>query len=524
MRKKQILMAVILGLGVVLRLFKLWSWGIWQEEYQTAALSAGQNLFYVFFNAIENGIHPPLYYMINHVFMNIFGSSDLSVRLLPALLGIINIFVFYKLARSFFNEKASTIAVFLFALNPLQIYYAQEAGPYSFYLMIAMLIIYYFLMSIKYNSFVPGPFIVWSIIGLYVHENTIILLLILNAMIFITNRKDIRLIPWSIAQGIILAAWLPLVLLSVKPALSFAAVKGSMLAPLYSIKSFFFGPFLPFNWAVIACLIICLVFAVLGVISKRKATEKRMLDALAIIIIFIMLTQWIISLVQPGNYYDKNMLIAGALLLIVLSVGVSYMSDQGLAAFMVIITAVCGASLVNYIIKPECQKTAYEGMYKKIRAHVIDRGLIIHTSENSWSAFEFYDKFKYRHGIENRLRSEVRQFTGKGIQASIYEMRKNFRENLKKTFKFDLSSFSDGKILGQEELKAVIGRHKAAVLVEDNLTGLKQPYFPQPSLWNSNISFEAPVEPDKIWWIKEYFTIKEKISIRGCDAYLLEKK
>jgi hypothetical protein len=523
MRKKQIIMAVIIGLGVILRLLKLGSQSVWQEEFLTTFLSSGHNLFFVFFNAIENGTHPPLFYMLEHIVINIFGASEFSIRLLPALIGILNIFIFHKLARSFFNEKASTIAVFLFALNPFQIYYSQEAGPYPLYLMISMLIIYYFLMSIKYNLFTAGPFIAWSIIGLYAHENTVILLLILNFIIFVTNRKDIRLVPWSIAQGIILAAWLPLLLLSVKPAAVFAA-RGSALAPLYSLKTFLFGPALPLNWAIIACIIICLVFVVLGVISKRKANEKRMLDALTLMIIFIMIIQWIISFIQPGNYADKNMLNAAALILLVLAVGVSYMSDQGLAAFGVLITAVYGVSLFNYFFRLEYQKTGYESVYKKIRAHVIDRGLIIHTSDNSWSAFEFYDKYKYKLNIENRLRDEPEAFSGKGMQLSIYDMRKNFRDNLKKAFKFDLSGFNDKKILGQEELKSVIGAHKTAVLVEDNLIGLKQPYLPQASVWNAQVPLEAPAGPEKIWWIKEYFNIKDKISIYGCDAYLLEKK
>ena len=533
MRKKQIIMAVILGLGVILRLFALGSQSVWRGEFLTAWLSTGQNIFYVFFNSVLNSPHPPLFYMLEHITINIFGTSDASIRLLPALIGIINIFIFFRLARSFFNEKASTIAVFLFALNPFLIYYSQEAGPFSLFLMTSMLVIYYFLMSVKYNSFLFGPFILWSVIGVYTHENAMILFLTLNFIIFVTNRKDIRLLPWAIAQGIILAAWLPLLLLSMKPSsaivaaglsASVSAVKTSAFAPLYSIKAFLFGTTIALNWFVIICIAICLVFAALGVISKRKATEKRLLDAIAIIIIMLLAGQWLISFIQPGSYADSGLMNSASLILLVLAVGVSYMSDQGLVAFTVLIGAVYGMSLFNYFFRQDFRKTDYKAVFRKVRLAAADGSLIIHTSGDSYSAFEFYDKYEKKTGFINRLRSEPQESTVNVKQAGLINMRKNIRENLKKAFKFDISDGYSAGMIGQDELKNIIGSYRRVFLVEDNISGMKQPYLAQESLWNLSLKFDAPPEPEKIWWIKEYFNIKEKISVYGCDAYVLEKK
>jgi 4-amino-4-deoxy-L-arabinose transferase-like glycosyltransferase len=525
MRKKEILMAVVLALGVLLRLAGLGAQSVWSGECLTTALSSGQNLIFVFFNSIENGAHPPLFYMLEHMVISIFGVSEFSIRLLPALLGILCIFIFYRLVRSFFSEKVTAIAVLLFCLNPLMIYYSREAGPYSLYLAVSMLIVYYFLMSIKYNSFLAGPFILWSIIGLYSHENTMLLLLTLNFMIFVTNRKDIRLVPWAIAQGIIIAAWLPLMLLSIKPAAVYAPSAGiTWLEPLYSMKNFLTGPAMPVNWVAIAAVAVCLIFAVLGVISRRKANEKRVLDAAAIMIFAVMAIQWIISFIRPGSYDDKNMLIAAALIILVLSVGVSYMSDQGLAAFLVLITAVYSASSFNYFFTPKYAKTPYRELFKKISTSAVQGSLIIHTGRDSYSAFEFYNSYAKKTGYLNRLRGDSLPFSGKGNRLSIYNMRKNFRENINKTFNFAMESGTDKYLLGQQELKAVIGGYRRAFLVMDGPQAMKQPYLPRADMWNSGLKFEAPPAPETVWWVREYFNIKETISAAGCDVYLLEKK
>lgn len=529
MNKKQAAFWVIICVGTLLRFIGLASQSVWEGEYMTAALSTGGNIFYVLFNSLENAPHPPLFYLLEHAMVSIFGMSEFSIRLLPAIFGLINIFVFYKLVRSFFSEKVSAIAVTLFAFNPLQLYYSQEAGPYSMYLMVSMLMIYYFIMSIKYNSFVFGPFTVWSVIGLYTHENAVILLLILNFIIFVTNRKDIRLLPWIQSQAIILAAWIPLALVSIRPevqaGVSAAVAKaGILLAPLYSLKSFFFGAALPVNWVITACVIICLVFAVLGVMSKRKATEKRLLDTLAMIIAAVTVVQWLTSLGNPAAYSDRNIMIAAALMLLILAVGVSYMSDIGLALFILMITAVYGFSIFNYYLNPQYAKIDYRQIYKKVSAQAVAGSLIIHTSKNSWQAFEFYGNMVKKAWYVNRLRSEPREETAKGMQASIREMRKNFRENLNRIFKLGLAGPPAENLVSAEEMKTLAPAYKRAFFIIDSVQGLRQPYLPQQGIYDARIDLEPPPAPESVWWVREYFNIKEKISVFGCDAYALEKK
>lgn len=192
-KNRQILFYAIVFFGIFLRLFKLNYPGITIDEYITANFCTGKNLLYLIFDTLANNPHPPLFFILEYIITRIFGISEVSIRILPALFSIISIFVFYKFVRSFFSEKISLIALFLFCFNPYLVYYSHDARMYSFFLLVAMLIIYYFLLSIKYNSFLFVPFIFWSIIGLYIHNYTLNLLIILNFLVFFKYYEEIRL-------------------------------------------------------------------------------------------------------------------------------------------------------------------------------------------------------------------------------------------------------------------------------------------------------------------------------------------
>ncbi len=523
--KKQVIMYAIMALGVFFRLFRLSGQSVWIDEYITANLASGPNLLYVFFNSLANNPHPPLFFMLEHIVVKIFGMSEFSLRILPAIIGIINMFIFYKLARSFFSEKVSMIAFFLFALNPYQIYYSQEARMYSLFLMTSLLIIYYFLMSIKYNSFMPGPVITWSVIGLYVHNYTFFLILILNFIIFVTNRKDLRFDQWLKAQLVIFICWLPLLLFFIKGLTGegYAHNANLIFAPIYSLKNFLFGLSTDFSWLTLFLAAFYAVFVVLGVVSKRKANEKRILDVAVVLIFLFVGVPWLESFIKTPVYSDRTFIVAAALILLLLAMGVSYMSDQGLVAFLVVTMAMYSFSLYNYYAVPKYQKIAYEEQFIKVNSMYRPGDVIIHTSVNSYSAFEFYNKFDYKRDYPDRLRAEIPEYTGGSTKMKVRELWRGFKEWLKNSMNIDIYAGYDKNILDTKELKANIASYPRVWLVVDNATGIKQIWLPHGNLWNSRENFGDPPDVSKIWWM-DYFKNREKFGFYGTDIYLLVRK
>jgi len=82
--------------------------------------------------ALEDPQHPPLFYVLSHLWAGAFGSSVAAMRALPALFGLIALVAIYGLALELFASRSiAWLSVALLAVSPFQILYSQEAREYT---------------------------------------------------------------------------------------------------------------------------------------------------------------------------------------------------------------------------------------------------------------------------------------------------------------------------------------------------------------------------------------------------------
>ncbi|MGF1571421.1 MAG: glycosyltransferase family 39 protein [Nodosilinea sp.] len=82
--------------------------------------------------ALEDPQHPPLYFLLARVWMQVFGSSILASRTLPVLISLVSLPLMYLLGMELFeNRLAAWFATALLALSPVDILFAQTARQYS---------------------------------------------------------------------------------------------------------------------------------------------------------------------------------------------------------------------------------------------------------------------------------------------------------------------------------------------------------------------------------------------------------
>ncbi|MCC5657399.1 glycosyltransferase family 39 protein [Nostoc sp. XA010] len=91
--------------------------------------------------AKEDPYHPPLYYIIARLWMNIFGNSVTAIRSLSACISLLVFPCVYWLCRELFNVPLSVpgVAIALIAISPIQLVYAQEAQEYILWLVTILL-------------------------------------------------------------------------------------------------------------------------------------------------------------------------------------------------------------------------------------------------------------------------------------------------------------------------------------------------------------------------------------------------
>ena len=170
-------LCLIVGVGGFLRLYGLEFHSLWQDEglqYYVATQNSLGELFQQ-----RRSFHPPLSFMINHVFL-VFGGSDFLLRLPSALFGMASLPLMYVLARDLTSKREAVFAVLVLALSPFHIWYSQEGRMYSQLLFVSLLSSVILMQALKrgqarwwfYYAIVSAAGIythVFMLLGLLVH-------------------------------------------------------------------------------------------------------------------------------------------------------------------------------------------------------------------------------------------------------------------------------------------------------------------------------------------------------------------
>lgn len=116
-------------------------------------------------NKTAGDFNPPLYYLILHYWMKIFGGGEVSLRGLSLIFFAANIFVILLFLQNILKVKGRRIWIYilLFSLNPFLLYFAFEARMYSLLALLSTLSFYFFWQK------KAGFYHLVTILGLYTH-------------------------------------------------------------------------------------------------------------------------------------------------------------------------------------------------------------------------------------------------------------------------------------------------------------------------------------------------------------------
>jgi 4-amino-4-deoxy-L-arabinose transferase-like glycosyltransferase len=110
------------------------------DEARYAADIVGHSYRQVLEHARESS--PPLFKWSTRFAVDLFGSHEYVLRLLPLFFGLIALILFVRLASELLPPRARAMAVLLFAVSDSLIYYSSELKPYSGDVAIALLLLW----------------------------------------------------------------------------------------------------------------------------------------------------------------------------------------------------------------------------------------------------------------------------------------------------------------------------------------------------------------------------------------------
>jgi uncharacterized membrane protein len=102
---------------------------IWYDEAYSLLLAEGSPAY--IWATTARDVHPPLYYVLLHFWMLLFGNGVLSARSLSALADVGTLLLSIKLMSLVTTRKATWIAALLLALLPISVRYSQEVRMYT---------------------------------------------------------------------------------------------------------------------------------------------------------------------------------------------------------------------------------------------------------------------------------------------------------------------------------------------------------------------------------------------------------
>jgi len=192
---------VVMGIAFLVRVVNLGNSFFWYDEAFTAVVA--RLPFSRMIQAVSGDVHPPLWYILEWGICRVGGCNEFWLRVLSLLFSLVTIPVLYHVIRHYTTENVSLVTVFMFAVLPTQIHYAQEARMYTLLQFEVVLLAWLYIRGeYKYTWLVGAAM-------LYTHNYAVFYLpaLALSALLLKPDKQQVIKLLWS--NGISGVLWLP---------------------------------------------------------------------------------------------------------------------------------------------------------------------------------------------------------------------------------------------------------------------------------------------------------------------------
>ena len=135
---------------------------LWGDEAWAVTLAI-KPIFQII-KIVAKDTSPPLYYLLLHTWMKIFGASEMAIRSLSFLFFIGTVITVYFIGKHLWDKKTGITAALLTFVNPFLFTYAFEGRMYSLLVLTSTLSIYFFLKKQRLG------FILATVAALYTHH------------------------------------------------------------------------------------------------------------------------------------------------------------------------------------------------------------------------------------------------------------------------------------------------------------------------------------------------------------------
>ncbi len=418
--RKALPLLIILALATALRLYRLDGQSLWADEGNSAALAL-RSLDQIARDA-GHDIHPPLYYWLLHVWVRVFGISEVGLRSLSALSGVLLVALTYLLGEHLSGRRVGLAAGFVAALSPFQVYYSQEARMYILLALLGATVVYTLLRYLESEKLIwLVGFVVSAAAGLYTQYLFAMVWGMASAawlawIVSTSGRHHLlqRIGRWFLGQLAIAgvyASWMPIAYrqLSIWPAIGQA--HGLRFYFHQAFRLWSLGETAPGGQGSFWLLWGMVILWLLGAWPTRQEEDRSALPGprrtplwlyqglLLAYCLIPVLFQWGMSLFRPA-YRPKFFLVAVPAFAIVVGQGVVHglhtrwwaLRNAWAAASLCLILVASTNSLAHYYYDPAWARDDYRDATAYISAVEREGDAVLLNAPGQWEVFTYYYK------------------------------------------------------------------------------------------------------------------------------------
>lgn len=209
---------IALAVGLALRMYTLPARDLWTDEAARIAtakvpVEVRSLVTLGYEHARETyRLSPPLYSLLLRLFIQFFGDSLLSYRLLSLMAGVGMIWLTYRIGASAHHPFTGQLAAVLVAISPYFVSHAQDANTYSVAGFLSTLAIWRFWQALQQQT--ARAWIIWGIaavLAAFAHHYAWLVVLFQGIYVVTVYFRRHRQMPrgWHIGLGTVVLLYMP---------------------------------------------------------------------------------------------------------------------------------------------------------------------------------------------------------------------------------------------------------------------------------------------------------------------------
>ncbi len=373
-------LAGILVLAAALRFSTLGVQSFWLDE--GIAIDSMRHGFGGMFDSIAHTEgNPPFYFVLGWGWTRIFGDGEVGVRSLSALFGLATVPVVFTIGRRLATARVGLVAATLVAVNPLLVWFSQEARPYALVVLIGSVSVLLLLRALEQPS--ARALGAWAAAcALLIATHYFAGLLVAVEAVWLLAR--VRPIRWPAAAvggvGVALAALAPLIA-EQRSIQDFSFVQGESLLVRFAAqvpKQFLIGYDAPLEAITTVASVLLVAVAVVLIRTRADASERRAAVVGASLGLGVLITALVLGAAGFDYLLSRYVIAALVPLLVVAAAGFGARRAgfRGLAA-VAILCAISLAVVIAVDARVDLQRDDWRGVAQALPPPTGPRAFVI---------------------------------------------------------------------------------------------------------------------------------------------------